>query len=135
MKRHGYKGAGDISKRVGRVYGWEATTKEVGDWIFDDIARTFVLDEENRRFFQENNPWAMEEIGRRLLEASHRGLWKADPEVLDALKSSYLEIEGWMEEKMEETQGSFQGGSIDVIPSQHASEHARSWREKMPKSQ
>jgi len=127
MKQHGYKGAGDISKRVGRVYGWEATTKEVDDWIFDDIARTFVLDEENRRFFQENNPWAMEEIGRRLLEANLRGLWKADQEVLDALKSSYLDIEGWMEEKMGETGGSFQGGAIDVIPL----ESMRSWREKV----
>ncbi len=126
MKQHGYKGAGDISKRVGRVYGWEATTKEVDDWIFDDIARTFVLDEENRKFFQENNPWAMEEIGRRLLEANMRGLWKADQEVLDALKSSYLEIEGWMEEKMGDTSGSFQGGAIDVMPS----EEARSWRQK-----
>ena len=131
MKRHGYKGAGDISKQVGRVYGWQATTDEVDDWIFDDIARTFIMDEENRKFFQENNPWAMEEMGRRLLEASQRGLWKADREVLDALKSSYLEIEGWMEEKMGETQGSFQGGSIDVMLSQHASEHGRTWREKM----
>jgi len=129
MKRHGYKGASDISKRVGRVYGWEATTEEVDDWIFDDIAKTFVLDEENRRFFEENNPWAMEEIGRRLLEASQRGLWKADQEVLDALKSSYLEIEGWMEEKMVMMQGSFQGGAIDVLPS----EHAHAWREKILK--
>jgi cobaltochelatase CobN len=133
MKRHGYKGAGDISKRVGRVYCWEATTKEVDDWIFDDIAKTFVLDEENFRFFQENNPWAMEEIGRRLLEASQRGLWKADPKVLDALKSSYLEMEGWIEENMGETQGSFQGGSIDVKPSQHAAEFAQGWREKKQK--
>jgi cobaltochelatase CobN len=131
MKRHGYKGAGDISKRVGRVYGWEATTQEVDDWIFDDIAKTFIMDEENRKFFEENNPWAMEEMGRRLLEASSRGLWKADQEVLDALKTFYLEIEGWMEEKMSETKGSFQGGSIDVMPS----EHAREWREKMSKIQ
>jgi hypothetical protein len=36
-----------------------------------------------------------------------------------------------MEEKMGETQGSFQGGSIDVMLSQHASEHGRTWREKM----
>jgi len=130
MKRHGYKGAGDIAKRVGRVYGWQATTDEVDDWIFDDIAKTFILDEENRKFFQENNPWAMEEMGRRLLEASQRGLWKADPDVLDALRSSYLEIEGWMEEKMGETQGDFQGGSIDVMPSEKASEHAMTWRKK-----
>jgi cobaltochelatase CobN len=135
MKRHGYKGAGDISKRVGRVYGWKATTEEVDDWIFDDIARTFILDEENRKFFQENNPWAMEEMGRRLLEASSRGLWKADQEILDALKSSYLEIEGWMEEKMGEIGGSFQGGSIDVMPSEHAGSQARAWREKMSKVQ
>jgi cobaltochelatase CobN len=43
------------------------------------------------------------------------------------LKSSYLEIEGWMEEKMGETNGRFQGGAIDVMPS----EHARAWREKI----
>jgi cobaltochelatase CobN len=111
MKQHSYKSAGDISKRVGRVYGWEATTQEVDDWIFDDIAKTFIMDEENRKFFQENNPWAMEEMGRRLLEAEQRGLWKADPEVLDALKNLYLEIEGWMEERMGDVGGEFQGGA------------------------
>jgi len=129
MKRHGYKGAGDISKRVGRVYGWEATTQEVDDWIFDDIAKTFIMDEENREFFQENNPWAMEEMARRLIEAEQRGLWKADPEVLDALKNLYLEIEGWMEERMGDVDGDFQGGSIDVI---NADEVA-AWKEKMAK--
>ena len=79
MKNHGYKGAGEISKRVGRVYGWEATTQEVDDWIFDDITRTFVLNPENREFFEKENPWALEEIARRLLEAQQRGLWEADP--------------------------------------------------------
>ncbi|MDF0591292.1 cobaltochelatase subunit CobN [Methanotrichaceae archaeon Mx] len=129
MKRHGYKGAGDISKRVGRVYGWEATTSEVDDWIFDDIARTFIMDEENRQFFQENNPWAMEEMGRRLLEAEQRGLWKADPEVLDALKSLYLEIEGWMEDRMGDVGGEFQGGAIDVV----TADEVAAWKEKMSK--
>lgn len=127
MKRHGYKGAGDISKRVGRVFGWEATTQEVDDWIFDDIARTFVLDEEMRRFFQENNPWALEEISRRLLEAAERGLWVADREVLDALKESYLSIESWLEEKMGDIQGEFQGGSVDVL----THEEVEDWGRKM----
>jgi len=114
MKRHGYKGAGDISKRIGRVYGWEATTQEVDDWIFDDIARTFVLDKEMRKFFEENNPWALEEMGRRLLEAYERGLWHADKEVIKGLKSAYLEMEGWMEERMGDVKGDFQGGAIGV---------------------
>ena len=129
MKQHSYKSAGDISKRVGRVYGWEATTQEVDDWIFDDIARTFIMDEENRKFFQENNPWAMEEMGRRLLEAEQRGLWKADPEVLDALKNLYLEIEGWIEERMGDVEGEIQGGSIDVF---NADEVA-AWKKRMNK--
>lgn len=115
MKRHGYKGAGDISMRVGRVYGWEATTGEVDDWIFDNVAKTFVLNKENRQFFEKNNPWALEEIGRRLLEAEGRGLWQADPEVLEQLKERYLEIEGWIEDTMGDVQGDFQGGSIDVL--------------------
>ncbi|RLA95423.1 MAG: cobalt chelatase [Deltaproteobacteria bacterium] len=127
MKRHGYKGAGDISKRVGRVYGWEATTNEVDDWIFDDITRTFILNEENRKFFEEHNPWALEEIGRRLLEAESRGLWHADPEVLAGLKDVYLEIEGWIEEKMGDVEGDFQGGSVDIL----TSEDVENWGEMM----
>ncbi|HPW73872.1 MAG TPA: hypothetical protein PKZ03_08210, partial [Methanothrix sp.] len=61
--------------------------------------------------------------------AEQRGLWKADPEVLDALKNLYLEIEGWMEERMGDVEGQFQGGSIDVI---NADEVA-AWKEKMRK--
>ncbi|MBC7238872.1 MAG: cobaltochelatase subunit CobN, partial [Chloroflexi bacterium] len=129
QKRHGYKGAGDISKRIGRVYGWDATTQEVDDWIFDDITRTFVLNEENRRFFQEHNPWALEEIARRLLEAHRRGLWNADPEVLEGLKEAYLEIEGWLEEKMGDVKGEFQGGAIDILTAEEVADWGAKMRE------
>ena len=115
MKRHGYKGASDMAKRVVHVYGWDASAEVVDDWIFDDITRTFVMNDENRDFFEENNPWALEEMSRRLLEAEARGMWNADPEVLNALKEHYIEIEGWMEEKMGDANGDFQGGSIDIF--------------------
>ncbi len=127
MKRHGYKGAGDISKRVGRVYGWQATARAVDDEVFDAIARTFVMDDENRAFFEEHNPWALEEMARRLLEAEARGLWRPDPEVADALRNLYLEIEGWIEDAMEGVEGSFQGGSVDVV----APDEVASWRAKL----
>ena len=127
QKRHGYKGAGEISKRIGDVYGWEATTQEVDDWVFDDITKTFIMDEENRQFFEEHSPWALEEIARRLLEAAQRGLWDADPEVLQGLREYYIEIEGWLEEKMGEVKGEFQGGAIDIF----TSEDVADWGEKM----
>ncbi|MDR2445108.1 MAG: cobaltochelatase subunit CobN [Spirochaetaceae bacterium] len=115
QKRHGYAGAMTITKRVGRVYGWEASTGEVDDWIFDDITKTFIADEENRKFFTQNNPWALEEMARRLIEAYQRKLWQPEDGVIDEIKDVYLEIESFMEKNMGDNTGEFQGGSIDVF--------------------
>ncbi|MHB1013771.1 MAG: cobaltochelatase subunit CobN [Desulfurivibrionaceae bacterium] len=115
MQEHGYKGAGDLSKRIGRVYGFAATTGEVDGWIFDEIAETFVLNEEMREWFQKVNPWALEEIGRRLLEAQSREIWNPDKELLERLKDAYLEVEGSIEDTMGEITGEFQGGSVDIM--------------------
>ena len=127
MKEHGYKGASEISKRVGRLYGWQATAKTVDQSIFDDVTRTFLMNEENRQFFQEQNPWAMEEIGRRLIEAMERGLWNPSPDVKDALKQLYLEVEGWIEDKMDGMEGEFQGGAIDIMTTQDV----EAWKKRM----
>ena len=114
-KRHGYKGAAVISDRIYHLYGWQATTRLVDDWVFNDIAETFVLDKEMREWFEENNKWALESLNRRLLEAQQRGLWNADPEILEKLKTSYIEIEGLLEGSMEDAGGDFQGGNINVV--------------------
>jgi cobaltochelatase CobN len=127
MKEHGYKGAGDISKRVGRLYGWQATAKAVDGSVFDDIARTFMMDPENKKFFEENNPWALEEMARRLIEAAERGLWNPAPDVQEALRKIYVEIEGWIEEKMGDVRGDFQGGSIDII----TPEEVKAWKKQI----
>ncbi|MEN6564680.1 MAG: cobaltochelatase subunit CobN, partial [Veillonellales bacterium] len=129
MKRHGYKGAGDMAKRIAHIYGWEATTGAVDDWIFDDVAKTYVLDDDMRQWFGENNPWAMEEINRCLLEAAERGLWQADPAVLQELQETYMEAEGWLEERMGEVTGEFQGGSVDVI----TADDVPAWKAKLGK--
>jgi len=73
LKEHGYAGAAELSRRAGRVFGWDATTGEVDDRIFDGIARTFLIDQENREFFRNHNIWAIEETARRLLEAPRTG--------------------------------------------------------------
>jgi cobaltochelatase CobN len=131
MKEHGYKGAADIMRRITHVYGWEASTQEVDDWIFDDIAETFVNDEEMRRFFEENNPYALEEIARRLLEAQQRGLWDADEEVLEELKNNYLEVESWLEDQV--TEGEHQGGNVDIFSHEDVGAWGDSMRETLAK--
>lgn len=127
MKEHGYKGAGEISKRVGRLYGWQATADAVDDSVFDDVTRTFMMNEENRKFFEDNNPWALEEMARRLIEAERRGLWNPAPDVKEALMQLYIEIEGWIEEKGGEMKGDFQGGNVDII----TSDEVAGWKKKM----
>lgn len=113
MKKHGYKGASEISKKTTTLYGWQATSGEVDDAIFDDIARTFIMNDENRKFFEENNPHALEEMTRRLIEAGVRGIWDMSEDVKEALSEYYIEIEGWIEEEMSD--GEVQGGGIDIF--------------------
>lgn len=69
----------------------------------------------------------MEETGRRLLEAESRGLWNADPEVFETLKEKYLEIEGSIEDRMDDVRGDIQGGSVDIF----TSKDVKNWGEKM----
>jgi cobaltochelatase CobN len=99
MQRHGYKGAFELSATVDYIFGYDATANVVEDWMYRDITRKYVLDEEVRDFMQESNPWALRAISERLLEAADRGLWsEPDPDDLEALKVAYLENEGMLEE-------------------------------------
>lgn len=113
MKKHGYRGASEFSKKILHLYGWETTARCVEDWIFDEIARKYILDEEMRRWFEEHNPYAFEEIGRRLFEAYERGLWKTSPELVERLRKAYSEIEGILEDSLGE--GEVQGGAIRYL--------------------
>ncbi|MFF5568310.1 cobaltochelatase subunit CobN [Streptomyces sp. NPDC012623] len=98
MRRHGYKGAFELAATVDYLFGYDATTGVVADWMYDKLTETYVLDPENRAFLQEANPWALHGIAERLLEAESRGMWeKPDPEVLDALRKVFLETEGELE--------------------------------------
>ncbi|WSZ00737.1 cobaltochelatase subunit CobN [Streptomyces sp. NBC_00872] len=98
MRRHGYKGAFELAATVDYLFGYDATTGVVADWMYDKLTETYVLDPENRAFLQEANPWALHGIAERLLEAESRGMWaKPDPAVLDELRKVFLETEGDLE--------------------------------------
>ncbi|MBB1245125.1 cobaltochelatase subunit CobN [Streptomyces durbertensis] len=98
MRRHGYKGAFELAATVDYLFGYDATTGVVADWMYDKLAQTYVLDPENRAFLEEANPWALHGMAERLLEAESRGMWeKPDAAVVDALRQIMLETEGELE--------------------------------------
>jgi cobaltochelatase CobN len=98
MQRHGYKGAFEMAATVDYLFGYDATTGVVADWMYGKLAETYVLDGATQKFLTESNPWALHGMTERLLEAADRGLWeKPDPAVLDALREVFLRAEGDLE--------------------------------------
>jgi cobaltochelatase CobN len=101
MKRHGYKGAGDISHMMDVVLGWDATTDVIDDWMYDSIAEQYALDKEMQKWMKEVNPYALQNILDKLLEAISREMWHADSRMEEKLRETYLEMEGEIEERTE----------------------------------
>ena len=99
MRRHGYKGAFELAATVDYLFGWDATTGVVADWMYERLTAAYVLDAETREFLEKSNPWALRGITERLLEAVDRGLWEAPEDAtLQALRQVYLQVEGQLEE-------------------------------------
>ncbi|MDA8322796.1 MAG: cobaltochelatase subunit CobN [Actinomycetota bacterium] len=98
MARHGYKGAFELAATVDYLFGYDATAGVVEDWMYRQLAESYVFDPQVREFVRQSNPWALRDIAGRLLEAASRGLWEdPPPEVISRLQATYLELEGEME--------------------------------------
>lgn len=99
MKRHGYKGAGDLSRTVDFVFGWDATEEAIEDWMYEELAEKYALNLEMQGWLKKVNPYALQNILERLLEAIERGMWQASEEMRRKLRGLYLSLEGLLEDK------------------------------------
>ncbi len=124
MKKHGYRGAAELMKKIVHLYGWQATTRAVPDEVWNRIAEKYVLDEGMRKWFMENNPYAFEELTRRLLEAVERGLWKPDLNVLKGIQLARMEVESLLEGEVAGV--SVQGGEVSI----YTADDVQPWRER-----
>ncbi len=128
MQEHGYQGAMAVSSRVNHLFAWSATTHAVPKELFDQVVETYIENEENRKWLVTANPYAMEEITRRLLEAASRGLWQAESAVLERVRDMALDIEGDMEEVMGAVGEDFQGGAVEVLGVDKVERWRHAWR-------
>ncbi|MCL5877521.1 MAG: cobaltochelatase subunit CobN [Candidatus Bathyarchaeota archaeon] len=101
MKRHGYQGAADLSRTVDFVFGWDATVEVVEDWMYEDLAKKYVLDKAMQEWLKDVNPHALQNMVERLLEAIERGMWQASQEMKNELQKLYLNVEGLLEDANE----------------------------------
>lgn len=128
QKEHGYKGAGEVSSLVNNLYKWSATTETVDKWVFDRVVATYLQDPDNLAWLRRDNPYGLEEMTRRLLEAHSRGLWQADADLLAAVQEVALALEGDMEERIGEVQGEFQGSKVEVLTARDVEKWQPRWR-------
>ena len=99
MLEHKFHGVQKISDMVEYLLGFAATTDKVESWIFSDIAKRYIFDEEMQKRLLENNPFATLQIVKRLLEIEKRGYWQPTDQERERLLDRYLEIEGILEER------------------------------------
>jgi magnesium chelatase subunit H len=97
MLRHGYRGVAEIETRVTNTFGWSATADAVDDWVYTEVAETFVLDAQMLERLRALNPHSARALVGRLLEAAGRGFWQAEQEVLDRLREIFDELEDCIE--------------------------------------
>jgi magnesium chelatase subunit H len=69
----------------------------VPQWVYRDVATTFVTDDVMRERLASLNPHAALQMTGRLLEAHDRGYWQPDDETLEALRAASAELEDRIE--------------------------------------
>jgi cobaltochelatase CobN len=84
---------------VDYLFAYDATARCVEDFVYEGVAQAYLFDDQVREFIQAKNPWALRDMGERLLEAHQRGLWEqASEQTLDHLRAIIHEAEGVIEE-------------------------------------
>lgn len=109
MLDQGSGGCYEVSNRMTAMVGWAATTG-VDNFVFDQAAERYALDEDVARKLQKSNPEAFKNVVRRLLEASGRGMWEADEDTLIKLRDLYSDAD----DLVEQVGASFQRKKIET---------------------
>lgn len=97
IQRHGYRGGLEMAATMDALFGFAATAGIIRDWMFEGVAEHFTQGQ-GREFLQAHNPWALNAITERLLEAGQRGLWTAREETMEQLRATLLDSEACIED-------------------------------------
>jgi cobaltochelatase CobN len=87
-----------MAATVDYLFGYDATAEVLDDWMYEQLAAAYLLDERVRDFVRRANPWAERAMIERLLEAAERGLWeRPDEATLGRLRALYGDNDAWLE--------------------------------------
>lgn len=97
MLKHGFRGVAEIESHVTNTFGWSATADAVDEWIYTEVARTYILDEEMLERLSYLNPHSARTLVGRLLEVEGRGFWRPGAETIEKLREVFNHLEDQLE--------------------------------------
>jgi cobaltochelatase CobN len=102
IQRHGYKGGLELTATVDYIFGFDAAAEIAPDFVYEGLAEHYALDPAMQQFLEQSNPWALNAIAKRLLEAADRGLWEnPSAETLSELQKTVMDSETMLESREE----------------------------------
>ena len=92
----GASSASEFAEVITNTYGWNVMKPAAIDKeLWNNIYNVYVKDELNlgvKKYFEQQNPAALEEMTAVMLESARKGLWKASEEQVAELSKLHTEI-------------------------------------------
>ncbi|MBF6618263.1 MAG: cobaltochelatase subunit CobN [Candidimonas sp.] len=96
MTQGGASSAETFAETFRNVYGWNVMKPSViRPALWDALYATYVEDEQNlgvRAYFEETNPYALQEITAVMLETARKGYWQPGEQVLQSVAGLHAEL-------------------------------------------
>jgi cobaltochelatase CobN len=95
MQAEGYAGARTMVEFAEYLWGWDATVDDVvNDQMWQDAFEVYVQDRYDldlKAYFDENSPYAFQDMAARMLETVRKEYWNADEATRKELLTAYVE--------------------------------------------
>jgi cobaltochelatase CobN len=85
-----------LAETFRNTYGWNVMKPDaIKDELWDEIYDTYVDDKYDlgvQDFFEDENPYALQEMTAVMMETARKGMWEASPEQVQALATLHAEL-------------------------------------------
>ena len=96
LQREGPSAAAKLTETVRNMYGWNVMQPSaIGPGMWDETYRVLIEDEHElqmREYFEQKNPYALQDLTAVMLETVRKGYWSPSPQVLEELARLHAEL-------------------------------------------
>ncbi|MBL8816978.1 MAG: cobaltochelatase subunit CobN [Planctomyces sp.] len=96
MQKEGPTAAAALTETVRNMYGWNVMQPAaIKQDMWDETYQVYVQDKHDlnmREYFEDRNPYALQDMTSVMLETARKGYWSPDPSVLQNIASLHAEL-------------------------------------------